>query len=83
MKLGQLYYVKFYDHSTGGDREKLLACECVGWLVEENKINMVLAYWQTYDSDSKTGLDKDNEEVTSIVKSTIIYKKQIPDPRKK
>lgn len=67
-KEGELYLIRFYDHSIGEDKE--LEIEAVGWFFEETKLSVSFTSWRV-DTEDKD-LEKDNREPFHVLKSAII-----------
>lgn len=59
--------VRFYDHVMGSD--KPLECEIYGRLVRKTRRLLVVAHWIL--TKSRGGAQRDNWELTSILRSTI------------
>lgn len=70
---GCLYKIKFHDHCVGID--KPVFCEAVGWVVDQTKNHITLAYWKVQHPDED--VRKDNQEVLTVVKSCIVRKRKI------
>ncbi len=71
--VGSAYYIKFLDHIKGASEP--LYCQVLGWIIKEEEGFIVLAWWMPEDKDEQ--LVKDNQELLTIVKSTIIRKKKV------
>jgi len=68
---GNLYYIKFLDHTIGGGEEA--TCEIAGWTISDRKSCVVLNLWNVLDVD----VDEDERELVTIVKGTIIKSRKI------
>jgi len=72
-KKGDLYRIKFYDHAIG--LVDPMECEVVGWILKNNKLNVVVTFWRVNNGCSET--KKDNVEPVSIMKSCIIKSRKL------
>lgn len=66
-----LKYIKFWDHFAGS--RKIVSCEVVGWVLEEDDKQIVLSWWVSGCEDD--GDFDNNLEPFAIIKSTIIKEK--------
>lgn len=72
-KEGELYWIRFYDHSIGSKDEMI--CEIVGWCIENRKNSAVFTHWVVDTKDDQ--VRKDNIEPTSIIKSTVLKHRKL------
>jgi len=70
---GDLYRIKFFDHSIGS--KEPIECEVVGWIIKEDKIQVLITFWRL--NNGCDDLKKDNIEPVSIIKSTIIKSRRL------
>jgi len=72
MKLlvGERYEVEFYDHSTGGAKDKPeVICRTIGYYIRESPLYFVFTSWEiTNDDEAKL----DNYELCKIFKKGVI-----------
>lgn len=72
-KEGQLYYIKFYDHSVG--LKDAMTIEAVGWAIKDESKYVVFTSWKVLSDD--TDITDNNHEPFSIIKSCIRKKRMI------
>jgi len=74
-KVAKLYKIKFWDHTIGS--KATTKCEVVGWCIDDNRNRVLLSHWIVVEFGEEEDLVENNYEYTSIIKSTIIWKKLI------
>lgn len=67
---GKLYEIVFLDHCISSKGSGVITCAVVGWVVEQTRKTLTIAYWKLIDCDAETA--KSNRETINIVKSTIV-----------
>jgi hypothetical protein len=72
-KVGDLIKIRFYDHAIG--TKEVLICETVGWLLEDNKLNVLLTNWIVDTKDEE--FRDHNVEHVNILKSCIISTRKL------
>lgn len=73
-KIGSKYTIQFMDHCKG---DQTLVCEITAWVIREDKNTVYLTWWRVIDTDADTIAH--NREMISIIKSTIIKTKKLPE----
>ena len=70
---GNIYQVDFWDHCIGS--RELQRCSIYGRLIKQDKLSLTVATWELHSNCAET--EKDNREITTIAKSTIIFYKRL------
>ena len=72
-KVAKLYKIRFWDHTIGS--KATAQCQVVGWCIDDNKTRVLLSHWIIVECGEDVDMVENNYEYTSIIKSTIIWKK--------
>lgn len=72
-KVGELYWIKFYDHSIGFEEEA--TCEIVGWIIEDTQRSVLVTWWKCNVEDEETA--RHNIEPCRIHKGIMIKSKKL------
>lgn len=67
--------ITFLDHALNTDEPTV--CRVVGEVIKETNLHLVIRYWALLNSETfLPENDCDNDEVVSVIKSTILHRKK-------
>jgi hypothetical protein len=71
-KVGSKYIIRFHDHCKGEDT---IDCEVMLKIIKQDKLSIVGTWWIIIGENTET--EEANTEMMTIIKSTIIKKREI------